>query len=457
MERPRTIGMIHYKTGGTDGVSLEMEKWAGALRELGHTVYLLGGEEGDEGHVIHPSLLHTTPVARRLYSYAFESQPTFANDGEFRQTLLEESDKAQRVIESFVASRNIDLVIPQNIWSVGMNPAVALAMERVCEDRHPQVLAQHHDFYWERRDTFRMESPYAQVIARQCLPPRNPGYRHVVINRQGHDTLLQRTGLESTVVPNVFRFDGPRWTTDRYNSDMKEALGLTDKDIVLLQATRIVERKGIEIAIDLAAWLEERKASLQGKQLYDGRTIGEDSSFTVVLAGYGQDDGTGTYLRRLERHARNRSVKLVCAGPRISHDRGSRNGRKTYSFWDSYTLADLVTYPSYWEGWGNQFLEGIFARVPMAVFEYPVFLTDIKPVGYRYASLGPDCRKGDDGLVQIDGKTMDRAGGQVLSYLFDRETRRQAVERNFDLGQRYNSIGRLRTLLSQIMDSFGPT
>ncbi|GAI62894.1 unnamed protein product, partial [marine sediment metagenome] len=36
-----------------------------------------------------------------------------------------------------------------------------------------------------------------------------------------------------------------------YNYNFKKALGLNQKDIIILQATRIVSRKGIELAIDL--------------------------------------------------------------------------------------------------------------------------------------------------------------------------------------------------------------
>lgn len=36
----RTIGILHYQVGGTDGVSLEIDKWKQVLEEMGHTVHL---------------------------------------------------------------------------------------------------------------------------------------------------------------------------------------------------------------------------------------------------------------------------------------------------------------------------------------------------------------------------------------------------------------------------------
>ena len=45
--------------------------------------------------------------------------------------------------------------------------------------------------------------------------------------------------------------------------------------------------------------------------------------------------------------------------------------------------SDFVTYPSLWEGWGNQLLEALRARLPLMLFEYPVYQADIKSKGLR--------------------------------------------------------------------------
>jgi glycosyltransferase involved in cell wall biosynthesis len=58
-----------------------------------------------------------------------------------------------------------------------------------------------------------------------------------------------------------------------------------------------------------------------------------------------------------------------------------------YSFWDVYAFADLVTYPSLWEGFGNQLLEAIGGQLPIVLFEYPVYRVDIAPLGFSVISL----------------------------------------------------------------------
>ena len=43
-ETPMRIGFVAKRIGGTDGVSLEIEKWATVLERLGHTCYYIAGE-----------------------------------------------------------------------------------------------------------------------------------------------------------------------------------------------------------------------------------------------------------------------------------------------------------------------------------------------------------------------------------------------------------------------------
>jgi glycosyltransferase involved in cell wall biosynthesis len=123
-------------------------------------------------------------------------------------------------------------------------------------------------------------------------------------------------------------------------------------------------------------------------------------------------------------------------------------GVSMYSLWDSYVHADLITYPSYWEGWGNQFLEAIFARKPIAMFEYPVFLSDIKPKGFSFISLGntytidPDTR-----FIKADPNIMKHAARKAIEMITDPKRRRESVEQNFRLAAEYFSYEALTRYL----------
>ncbi len=449
------IGMIHYKIQGTDGVSLEMNKWAKTFEDLGNKAYMLGAEVGDDNNIIHPSLHHTSKIAKALYNYSFVNKEDFKSDKEYKEVLLAEAAKAEKVIDAFVIENNIDLIIPQNVWSVAMNPCVSIALERVIKKHNLNVLAQHHDFFWERIGGVNYSCEFAKHIADEYIPPTNKKYHHVVINQQGHDTLLKKKGLESTIVPNVFDFKQSPWKVDDYNKDFKEALGLSKDDIIFLQATRIVERKGIELAIDLLSTLNDLKPTLMGKILYDGRTINKNTSFKLLCVGYSSDDNTGTYVDRLIERAQSKNVELLFISNYISHERKIVDGIKKYSLWDSYVFADMITYPSYWEGWGNQFLEGLFAKVPMIVYEYPVFITDIKDCGFDYVSLGSTHTKDDKtNLIRVDSSILKTAADKTLKYLLDDEYRVKNTQMNFDIGREHYSMQTLKEYLERLIKDF---
>jgi len=62
----KSIGIFHYKVGGTDGVSLEIDKWRRVLEAMGHTVHLCAGDLGSaEGSLIR-EMYHHLPEIKRL-------------------------------------------------------------------------------------------------------------------------------------------------------------------------------------------------------------------------------------------------------------------------------------------------------------------------------------------------------------------------------------------------------
>ena len=125
---------------------------------------------------------------------------------------------------------------------------------------------------------------------------------------------------------------------------------------------------------------------------------------------------------------------------------------RVYSLWDCYTIADLVTYPSLFEGWGNQFLEAISARLPIAVFEYPVYQEDIKGRGFEVISFGSGADGTDDlGLVSVSEGTIRQVARQAVGVLTDSSLRQGMIEHNFHLGQNHYSLESLGRYLAAIV------
>ncbi len=355
-------------------------------------------------------------------------------------------------MRAFIDEFSLDLLIPNNIWSIGVNLPAAIAFARVVRKRRIPAIAHHHDFHWE---TFRGMTPTCEVvhrIAQEYLPPKDPLITHVVINSLVQAELRKRNEVESSVVPNVFDFAGEPWCIDEYNRDFREVIGVNENDIIVLQATRIVERKGIELAIDLVEELNEPSniAKLQEGRLYNGRRFTKDDRVVLVLAGY-SEDGTENYLSRLKRKSERAGIEARFIAERVRSQRGEIDGRRIYSLWDCYVFADLVTYPSLFEGWGNQFLEALRAKLPVVLFEYPVFQSDIAPLGFRYISLGSETKQDETGLVKVPESTLRTATQETVQLLTSPNRYQEMVEHNFELGSGHLSLSSLQELLGRVM------
>ncbi len=460
-----TIGILHYKVGGTDGVSLEIDKWKRVLEEMGHRVHLCGGDLGQVEGTLIEELYHHRPDVERINRNTFVELSDFDGVAEYRAEVERLAGALERRLRDFVEQRAVDYLIPQNVWSVALSLPAAVALARVVRDLQLPTLAHHHDFYWERTGGVALTCGAAIEIADKYLPPRDQRITHVVINSLAQRQLLERKGIEATVVPNVFDFGAPHvapersaaapsWQPDAYNRDFRARIGVRENDVLILQATRVVRRKGIELAVDFVQALDspKRRARLRRSGLYDGRPFTDDSRIVLVLAGYTEDDPTGRYVELLKRKIERAGVQARFIGDMVGGTRRTEGDKKTYSLWDTYVFADFVTYPSLWEGWGNQLLEALRARLPLMLFEYPVYRADIRERGLRVVSLGDEIQGRDDlGLVQVKQSAIEAAADQAVELLTDAGLRRDTVAHNFQVGRQHYSLEALRGYLTRLM------
>jgi len=173
----------------------------------------------------------------------------------------------------------------------------------------------------------------------------------------------------------------------------------------VLQPTRVVQRKGIEHAIELLSRLG-RKAKL-------------------VISHASGDEGHD-YEQRLREYSKLMNVDTSFVCEIINEKRGvTEDGRKIYTLEDIYPFADLVTYPSTFEGFGNAFLEAVYFKKPVVVNAYSIYTKDIKPKGFS--------------VIEIDGYVTEAAVEKTKVVMDNNEFRRQMVEHNYELGLKYFS------------------
>lgn len=442
------IGICHFRMGGLDGVSLEIAKWKDVLEKMGHRVHLCAGGLGEEEGFLISELNPEHPDVQKILRNSFIKLADCDELG-LRREINRMAAVIKRGLRTFIEQFSIELLVVENIWSLGVNPPAAIAFWNVIKDLQVPTIAHHHDFHWEKT-LYRPTCTVVEEILERYFPPQSSQIRHVVLNSLVQ-TRLRKEGIEAEVIPNVFDFAGPSWEIDEFNHDFRAAIGVRAKDILVLQATRIVRRKGIELAVDLVRELSEHLGSLKGQSLYNGRRIGEDSRAVLVLANWVENGYLESrYYEQLEREIARKGIEARFVEDLIGPKR-SEKGKKRYSFWDAYVFADLITYPSLQEGWGNQFLEAIFAKKPMVIFEYEVFRADIKPHGFQIIALGSEFTRDEEGLAHIPLEILHAAADEVLQVLVDPKLRREMVEHNFQLGRRYYSLEILKLHLGRIL------
>jgi len=453
------IAFFQNRLGRTDGVSLEVDKWRRILEErMGHTVIYCSGNDDVPGNYVIPELYALHPVTWRILQNGTVRFADYEHESDLERDIYAHADVIEQKLLDFIRTERIDMLIPNNLCSGGYQPAAGIAFHRVIRATGLPAIVHSHDFYFEDSGEVDATCHTVASIYERYFPPKLPNVRHVVINRISQGEISRRKQISATVVPNVFDFDQPRWEADEYNRGFREAFGIGTDDLVFLQATRILDRKGIELAIDLVERIgrPDLRSRLTGTGTAEGGVFGEESRLVLLCAGIVENIGiTGSYWDKLRSKAERLGIDLVHVGDRVRHSRGTGDGgERVFSLWDSYVWADFVTYPSQWEGWGNQFVEAVFAKLPVVVFEYPVWTSDLAAAGFRVVSLGSETSGVDaDGLVRVCSERIDGSAREIVELLVNPSLREDVVQHNFRVAREHYSLDVLHEHIGALVGS----
>ena len=217
-----------------------------------------------------------------------------------------------------------DLVVVENLCSLPLNPEASTVAARVLDRHTGPVVFHHHDLPWQRPG----------MIAPPGIPPVRSNAVHVTINNLSRAELTAH-GIPSVTIRNAFDFDPVHGDRDA----TRRAFGFSADDVVVLQPTRAIPRKNVPAAIEFARDLDH---------LLGGPPV------RLWITGPAED-GYDDELARLVADAR---VPVTV-------------GRASTAA-DAYAAADIVVFPSTWEGFGNPVAESVAYRRPLVVGGYPV-------------------------------------------------------------------------------------
>ena len=188
----KNVAFISTRIAGTDGVSLEIEKWANVFEKEGFTCFYFAGEldRPPERCYMVPKAHFNHPEIKDVYLKSFNfTKRDRAVSKKIFNLAVELKDHLYEFVEKF----DIHLIVPENALTIPLNIPLGIALTEFIAETNIQTIAHHHDFYWER-DRFMVNA--VQDYLNMAFPPNLPTIHHVVINSVADAHLGLRTATE---------------------------------------------------------------------------------------------------------------------------------------------------------------------------------------------------------------------------------------------------------------------
>jgi hypothetical protein len=416
------IGIIHSLVGKNDGVSIVIDQTVNAMVdfldvELGNIFFLAAHTSPRFNALTDDVFWHKNEAHKTIIKCFNENPPDDLED-----MIYDNATYAKEVIKKWVEENEIDLIIAHNtshpynfITAVGLG----IYFEELKANNYiwPKQLVWWHDSYMER-ELFKSPNevikkylkyiPGTYVDGIVCINKEQVNKARKVFstyNNRRQDLFFKDRVI---TIPNTNSIDWPwqemDWTQNQlvyppqnnYNDTFLEDIGVCDAikkegfvmedTVLLLQHTRVVPRKKIEVALDFAYMLENRF-----------KQVNQSKCIALVISGHSGDEQVA-YKKFLWEYYHKKKVKnpdanvvLIFGEGHILSHRDIIVDRKYYKFSEIPEVIaahnGLATYFSEVEGFGNNLLEVIASSLPAVINRYDVFKTDIEQYGFHLPAV----------------------------------------------------------------------
>jgi hypothetical protein len=450
------IGILHSLIGKNDGVSIVIDQTVNAMVkdmeiDLGRIHFLAANTSPRFNAVTDEIFWHKSEIHKTIISN-FSTDP--APKG-LDAMIHNKAIYAKKVIARFIRQRNIDLLIAHNT-SHPYNFITAVGLGYFMEELQakgyiwPKVMVWWHDSYFER-EQFSNPSPVIKKYLKYLpgtyidgiafINHTQPELAKRLFMQYNSDKLEAFFRDRSAVIPNTSSitwdwqdqpWDGKQAVypeQDNYNDTFLKDLGLLDElekrdfsiedTAILLQHTRIVPRKKIELALDFAFELEKKFWKL-----------GQRKCIVLLISGHSGDEQV-EYKRFLRNYYENRilnnpdsNIIMIFGEDIILSHRDIIVDKKYYKFDEIPSIiasyGGIGTYFSQVEGYGNNLLEMVSFALPVVINKYEVYKKEIEPLGFKFPS--------------VENTTLtDEVIDQAHEILVDVRKRNQMVKHNLDI------------------------
>lgn len=450
------IGILHSLIGKNDGVSIVIDQTLKTMVKmmdipLGNIYYLAGHSPPRLNTTLDDVFWHRSEANRYILSNYSDPAPKG-----FDKYIAQQAKYAKDMIAEFIESNELDIFIVHN----GCHPSnfiYSVACGMYFQDKRkegvllPKYLLWWHDSHYERR-RFSKPSKVIQKYLKYIPGPdvdgivfintEQPTHGKKYLKELGRKNAKAYFDRKTTIIPNTcdipWDWEEARETKqslvppqDQYNQTFLKDIGLTgaveelgysiDDTVILLQHTRVVERKRIDVAIEFAFRLHKKFSSKRKKKcialLISGHSGDEHDAYRIFLENY--------FKEMQKKYPKSKdSVVLIFGEHLILPNREVIVNRKFYQFSDVPSIVaacgGMGTYFSEVEGFGNNLLEMMAMGLPVILNEYDIYKSDVKPLKFKVASIN-DC------------KLSDRAVTMSYEFLTNKETRHKTVLHNLEV------------------------
>ncbi len=416
------IGIIHSLIGKNDGVSIVIDQTVKAMEKyldinLGN-FFFLAAHTSPRFNAVTDEVFWHKSEEHKFILQNFDNENAEGLD----ELIHNHSMYAKSVIKKWVDENDIDLIIAHNtshpynfITAVGLGYYIEeLRNERII---WPKLMVWWHDSYFERKIFSHPNSiiqkylkylPGTYVDSIAFINNQQVELGKKVFRQYNNPRLDNFFKQRTTVVPNTcdIPWDWEELETnqqmhlappqDNYNRTFLRDIGLEQEvqsrgfepedTVILLQHTRVVPRKKIELAVDLAFELEKKF-----------KTENQKKCVAVIISGHSGDE-QNSYKQNLQDYFDELQVKnpeanviFIFGENHILSHRDIIVDKKYYKFAEIPSIiaanGGVGTYFSDVEGFGNNLLEMISMGLPVVINKYQVFKEEIEKLGFELPAI----------------------------------------------------------------------
>ncbi|MEQ1860675.1 MAG: glycosyltransferase family 4 protein [Chthoniobacteraceae bacterium] len=277
------------------------------------------------------------------------------------------------------AVRGFDAVIVHNVLTMPFDLPLTNALWRLAEEMpDTRWIAWVHDIAACNPD---YDHPWHKPPWKR-LARASPHFTYVAVSEHRARQFAALTGVEARVIPNGV---SPRSVlgVEADVFQFAETHALFARDIVLIQPTRLLRRKNVELGLEVVAELRRR---------------GRDAVTLITAAADPHNAKSNAYAKQMR--VRRDKLGLKTAALFVGDSLAVR-GDMIASL---YAISDALFYPSRHEGFGLPVIEAALHRLP-------IFCTDIEPIksllDRGVHAFAPDASPAD--VATLIERTLDRS------------------------------------------------